>query len=74
MCQADLLGLGVMVLSPEYIKSDKQADNHETVGAISLEQAEKQEEDNSTGTQEKVIEQVFLQFLLRRADDVVHKY
>lgn len=50
MCQADLLGLGVMVLSPEHIKPDKKADDHETVGSISLEQTEEQKEDDSART------------------------
>lgn len=37
MCQADLLGLGMVILSPEHIKPDKKTDNDEAVGAISLE-------------------------------------
>ena len=73
MGKANLLNFGVMILTPEDIKSHKQANNNKAISTISLKKSQKKEKNYSPSAQKEIIKYMLFYFRVGRFNNVMHR-
>ena len=73
MGKANLFYFRVMILSPKYIKSHKQANNNKAISTISLKKSQKKEKNNATSAQKEIVKYMLFYFSVNRFNNVVHR-